>query len=72
MQSCSKPFTYALCLSELGHDIVHQYIGNGTSLMNLLIQPINRYIGGLSSVELISVITCILATGSLLIYSIPI
>ena len=28
MQSCSKPFTYALCLSELGHDVVHQYIGN--------------------------------------------
>ena len=28
MQSCSKPFTYALCLNHLGHDIVHQYIGS--------------------------------------------
>ena len=27
MQSCSKPFIYALCLSELGHDVVHQFIG---------------------------------------------
>ena len=27
IQSCSKPFTYALCLNHLGPDIVHQYIG---------------------------------------------
>ena len=27
MQSCSKPFTYAVCLNELGSDTVHQYVG---------------------------------------------
>ena len=27
MQSCSKPFTYAVCLNELGSDTVHEYVG---------------------------------------------
>ena len=31
LQSCSKPFTYAVCLNELGSDIVHQYVGQEPS-----------------------------------------
>ena len=27
MQSCSKPFTYGMCLNELGPDVVHRFIG---------------------------------------------
>lgn len=27
LQSCSKPFTYAVCLEHLGHEFVHKYIG---------------------------------------------
>merc|ERR1712110_953758 len=27
LQSCSKPFTYGVCLQQLGHEHVHQYIG---------------------------------------------
>ena len=30
-QSCSKPFTYAVSLNELGADVVHQYIGQEPS-----------------------------------------
>ena len=30
-QSCSKPFTYAVGLNELGADVVHQYIGQEPS-----------------------------------------
>ena len=30
MQSCSKPFTYAVCLNELGSEVVHQYVGQVT------------------------------------------
>ena len=26
LQSCSKPFTYAYCLNELGPEIVHKYV----------------------------------------------
>lgn len=28
LQSCSKPFTYAVCLEHLGHEFVHKYIGD--------------------------------------------
>jgi glutaminase len=31
MQSCSKPFTYGICLNELGSDLVHNYIGHEPS-----------------------------------------
>jgi len=31
LQSCSKPFTYAICLKELGSQVVHQYIGQEPS-----------------------------------------
>jgi len=31
MQSCSKPFTYAVCLNELGNEIVHKYVGQEPS-----------------------------------------
>jgi len=34
MQSCSKPFTYAMCLNELGNEIVHNYIGQEPSGRN--------------------------------------
>jgi len=34
MQSCSKPFTYATCLNELGPDVVHKYIGHEPSGRN--------------------------------------
>ena len=30
-QSCSKPFTYAVGLNELGADIVHKYVGQEPS-----------------------------------------
>ena len=30
-QSCSKPFTYGVCLEELGAQIVHQYVGQEPS-----------------------------------------
>ena len=30
-QSSSKPFTYAVCLNELGRDTVHQYVGQEPS-----------------------------------------
>ena len=26
LQSCSKPFSYAICLNELGPDLVHKYV----------------------------------------------
>ena len=31
MQSCSKPFTYGICLNELGDDTVHRFIGHEPS-----------------------------------------
>lgn len=31
LQSSSKPFTYAVCLNELGTDTVHQYVGQEPS-----------------------------------------
>ncbi|XP_040578075.1 glutaminase liver isoform, mitochondrial isoform X3 [Lepeophtheirus salmonis] len=31
LQSCSKPFTYAVCLNELGSEVVHQYVGQEPS-----------------------------------------
>jgi glutaminase len=31
LQSCSKPFTYAVCLNELGSDTVHKYVGQEPS-----------------------------------------
>ena len=31
MQSCSKPFTYAVCLNELGSGTVHQFVGQEPS-----------------------------------------
>ena len=34
MQSCSKPFTYGICLNELGQDVVHRYIGHEPSGRN--------------------------------------
>jgi len=34
LQSCSKPFTYAACLNELGPQIVHKYIGHEPSGRN--------------------------------------
>jgi len=34
MQSCSKPFTYGICLNELGPDIVHRYVGHEPSGRN--------------------------------------
>ena len=35
MQSCSKPFTYAVCLNELGSEEVHQYVGQVRYLQNI-------------------------------------
>ena len=26
IQSCSKPFSYAICLNKLGQDLVHRYV----------------------------------------------
>jgi len=34
IQSCSKPFTYAVCLNELGSEVVHKYIGHEPSGRN--------------------------------------
>jgi len=34
MQSCSKPFTYGLCLNELGSELVHRYVGHEPSGRN--------------------------------------
>ena len=34
LQSCVKPFTYAICLSELGNEGVHRYIGQEPSGRN--------------------------------------
>ena len=34
LQSCVKPFTYAICLSELGNEGVHKYIGQEPSGRN--------------------------------------
>jgi len=31
LQSSSKPFTYAVCLNELGRDVVHKYVGQEPS-----------------------------------------
>ena len=31
LQSCSKPFTYAICLNELGQDLVHEYVSHEPS-----------------------------------------
>ena len=31
LQSCSKPFTYAVCLNELGSETVHKYVGQEPS-----------------------------------------
>ena len=31
LQSSSKPFTYAVCLNELGANTVHQYVGQEPS-----------------------------------------
>ena len=45
MQSCSKPFTYAVCLNELGSDTVHQYVGqepSGRMFNNLCLDYSNK------------------------------
>jgi glutaminase len=45
IQSCSKPFTYAICLSELGNDVVNKYIGqepSGRNFNDLCLDPTNR------------------------------
>ena len=34
IQSVSKPFTYAICLNELGPEIVHNYISHEPSGLN--------------------------------------
>jgi len=34
LQSCSKPFSYAICLNELGAGVVHNYIGQEPSGRN--------------------------------------
>lgn len=34
MQSCSKPFTYGICLNELGDENVHRFIGHEPSGRN--------------------------------------
>ena len=31
LQSCSKPLTYAVAMHELGHGVVHQYVGQEPS-----------------------------------------
>ncbi|ELU11544.1 hypothetical protein CAPTEDRAFT_141838 [Capitella teleta] len=38
VQSCTKPINYALALNELGHDVVHEYVGyepSGSSFNNI-------------------------------------
>ena len=45
MQSCSKPFTYAVCLNELGSERVHQYVGqepSGRMFNNLCLDYSNK------------------------------
>ena len=45
MQSCSKPFTYAVCLNELGSETVHQYVGqepSGRMFNNLCLDYNNK------------------------------
>jgi len=45
IQSCSKPFTYAICLSELGNEGVHKYIGqepSGRNFNDLSLDPSNK------------------------------
>ena len=45
MQSCSKPFTYAVCLNELGSETVHQYVGqepSGRMFNNLCLDYSNK------------------------------
>ena len=34
IQSCSKPFSYAICLNELGPDLVHNYVSYEPSGLN--------------------------------------
>ncbi|TRY63704.1 hypothetical protein TCAL_03613, partial [Tigriopus californicus] len=34
IQSCSKPFTYAICLNELGPEMVHKYVSHEPSGRN--------------------------------------
>ncbi len=34
MQSCSKPFTYAICLNELGPEQVHRFVSHEPSGRN--------------------------------------
>lgn len=34
LQSCSKPFTYAICLNELGPDVVHRFVSHEPSGRN--------------------------------------
>ena len=34
LQSVSKPFTYAICLNELGPDVVHNYVSHEPSGRN--------------------------------------
>lgn len=34
IQSCSKPFTYGICLNELGSEVVHRYVGHEPSGRN--------------------------------------
>ena len=34
MQSCSKPFTYGICLNELGEETVRRYVGHEPSGRN--------------------------------------
>jgi glutaminase len=34
LQSCSKPFSYAIALNELGHDVVHNYVSHEPSGRN--------------------------------------
>ena len=34
LQSCSKPFSYAIAINELGEDVVHKYVGHEPSGRN--------------------------------------
>ena len=46
LQSCSKPFTYAVCLNELGSELVHQYVGqepSGRMFNNLCLDYNSQY-----------------------------
>merc|ERR1719410_2078126 len=45
LQSCSKPFTYAVCLNELGSETVHQFVGqepSGRMFNNLCLDYSNK------------------------------